>query len=400
LKIAHNYFINFAFFFLILLLICNESFSQSLVRAGLRSSVYGFDSFPDSTWWYNVTSDMASKFDANPESAVIWILGNTTNNGCYLNFPNPNPDSSYSDIYFAWDDKDFNESFLDNFDNNGVKVWLQVEPGFADVSTLIDLVFTQYGHHSSIVGFGVDVEWYKTSSDNNNEGVAVTDEEVESWVNKIRSYNENYQLFTKHWLISKMPPTYRDGMVFVDDSQIFSDMNSMMNEFEDWGKAFAPAKVAFQYGYESDKIWWESLSDPPKEIGDEILRRCPNTSDLYWVDFTAHDIWPENFVPTSIKNDNGTVPKKILLNQNYPNPFNPDTIIRFSIPSIKNSVPVKTQLKVYDTLGKEIATLIDEDMHQGIYEVNFTAENLTSGIYYYKLQAGNIIETKKMIYLK
>jgi len=69
---------------------------------------------------------MASRYPGT-SPAVIWILGYTTNNGCYLNFPKPNPDSSYSKIYFS--NNDGNESYLNDFDDNGVKVWLQVEPG-------------------------------------------------------------------------------------------------------------------------------------------------------------------------------------------------------------------------------------------------------------------------------
>jgi len=384
------------------MLLSNQNiFSQelpSLVRAGLRSSTYGFSSFPDSAWWYNAPADMASNFSEETSPAVIWILGYTTNSGCYLNFPNPTPGTSYSKISFASSDK--NKKYLDDFDSNGVKVWLQVEPGFADVSTLIDLVLTQYGHYKCVVGFGVDVEWYKTSDDNNNEGVAVTDEEAIAWSAKIKTYNDEYLLFTKHWLISKMPPTFRDDIVFVDDSQIFDKMDDMMDEFEDWGKAFTPAKVAFQYGYSSDKKWWKNLSNPPKEIGDEILRRCPNTADLYWVDFTAYDIWPEDFIPTSVKDEKEIIHEKFLLNQNYPNPFNPTTTIKYIIPIVKTTHELSLQLKVYDVLGKEVVALVNEKKSSGVYEVEFDASELTTGIYFYTLSSGNFVQTKKMLLLK
>ncbi len=379
--------------FLIMLFFSQNLFSQELVRAGLRSSTYGFDNFPDSSWWYNATTDMASNFEGKISPAVIWIIGYTTNDGCYLNFPKPSS-GSYPNITFGSRDK--NEKYLDDFDKNGVKVWLQVEPGFADVSTLIDLVLTQYGHHKSVMGFGVDVEWYKTSNDNNNEGVAVTDDEATAWSAKIKTYNEDYLLFTKHWLISKMPPTFRDDIVFVDDSQIFAKMSDMIDEFEEWSKAFTPAKVAYQYGYTSDKIWWKDLSNPPKDIGDEILKKCPNTADLYWVDFTAYEIWPEDFDPTSVDNIQNNEPTGFILNQNYPNPFNPSTIIKYSI--IENETSV--QLKVIDTLGQEIVTLVNQEKDAGTYSVNFDASELTNGVYFYSLRAGEFIETKKMIVLK
>ena len=90
-----------------------------------------------------------------------------------------------------------------------------------------------------------------------------------------------------------------------------------------------------------------------------------------------------------------TLPEKFSLGQNYPNPFNPSTTISFSI---LNSEFIT--LKVFDVLGNEVATLINEEKSAGSYQVEFDASALTSGIYFYKLQAGNFIETKKMILLR
>jgi len=87
------------------------------------------------------------------------------------------------------------------------------------------------------------------------------------------------------------------------------------------------------------------------------------------------------------------------LYQNFPNPFNPSTIISYQLP-----VSSKVTLKVYDVLGKEVATLVDEEKSAGSYEVEFkstgSSHQLASGIYYYQLSAGNFIQTKKMILLK
>jgi hypothetical protein len=84
-----------------------------------------------------------------------------------------------------------------------------------------------------------------------------------------------------------------------------------------------------------------------------------------------------------------------ILKQNYPNPFNPSTIISFSIPNSGF-----TQLKVYDMLGNEIKALISENKEAGNHTVEFNAENLTNGIYFYRFISGNFSETKKMILLK
>jgi hypothetical protein len=90
-----------------------------------------------------------------------------------------------------------------------------------------------------------------------------------------------------------------------------------------------------------------------------------------------------------------TKPTEFQLYQNYPNPFNPSTSIQFSI-IYKHFV----SLKVYDVLGSEVAVLVNEEMNPGNYIVDFIGLNLTSGVYLYKLQAGNYSETKKMILMK
>ena len=88
-------------------------------------------------------------------------------------------------------------------------------------------------------------------------------------------------------------------------------------------------------------------------------------------------------------------PTNFKLEQNYPNPFNPTTNIQFSIPK-QNFVT----LKVYDVLGREVATLVNEEKSTGSYNVSFDASSLSSGVYIYKIQAGNFINSKKMVLLK
>ena len=100
-----------------------------------------------------------------------------------------------------------------------------------------------------------------------------------------------------------------------------------------------------------------------------------------------------------INNINGRIPVKFSLSQNYPNPFNPSTKIRFEIPLTKGGEGV-VSLKVYDILGKEVATLVNEILNPGIYEVTFSVNNLLSGVYFYKLSVGNFTETKKLVFLK
>jgi len=102
-----------------------------------------------------------------------------------------------------------------------------------------------------------------------------------------------------------------------------------------------------------------------------------------------------------INNIEDNIVKEYKLEQNYPNPFNPSTTIKYSIPRSTELHSVKnTTLKVFDILGREVATLINEVQKSGNYEVNFDASNLSSGIYFYKLQNGIFADTKKMILLQ
>jgi hypothetical protein len=90
------------------------------------------------------------------------------------------------------------------------------------------------------------------------------------------------------------------------------------------------------------------------------------------------------------------------LSQNYPNPFNPTTKIKYKIPSTnqEESRNLNVQLKIYDLLGREIKTLINKEQPPGEYEIELNCAELSSGIYFYKLKAGNFIQTKKMILLR
>lgn len=96
-----------------------------------------------------------------------------------------------------------------------------------------------------------------------------------------------------------------------------------------------------------------------------------------------------------IKNISTEIPSIYTLSQNYPNPFNPSTNIQFSIPNVQF-----VSLKIFDMLGKKVANLVNEKLKTGTYETAFDGSNLTSGVYFYRLTAGDYTETKKMLMIK
>jgi hypothetical protein len=112
-------------------------------------------------------------------------------------------------------------------------------------------------------------------------------------------------------------------------------------------------------------------------------------------------IYDKNFQSVvSVHNSQVEVPDKFSLGQNYPNPFNPVTVIRYSIPSNVKSQTSDVRLIVYNMLGMETKTLVNETQHAGNYEIEFNASDLASGIYFYKLEVGKFSDVKRMVLVK
>lgn len=151
-----------------------------------------------------------------------------------------------------------------------------------------------------------------------------------------------------------------------------------------------------------------------KPIGLEYLSNDYNivllTLPLYYIEETQAQEFL-NYVlknkfdtPTGIENDtdNEKIINDYYLSQNYPNPFNPTTTISFTIPNVGDEYirALQTKLIVYDILGREVKTLVNEIKSPGTYEIIFDASDLSSGTYFYRLTSGNFIQTKKMLLVK
>lgn len=138
-------------------------------------------------------------------------------------------------------------------------------------------------------------------------------------------------------------------------------------------------------------------------IVDTLISNMPRPSgmvfdsngNLFITSFSQDNILKVSNLPTALENEANSVVNNFILEQNYPNPFNPSTKISWQSP-----VGSRQTLKVYDILGNELATLVDEFREAGRYEITFDASTLSSGIYFYKLQAGSYVETKKMILIR
>ncbi|MHB9014211.1 MAG: M4 family metallopeptidase [Ignavibacteriaceae bacterium] len=139
-------------------------------------------------------------------------------------------------------------------------------------------------------------------------------------------------------------------------------------------------------------------------VNHDVLQQMPLQSDLITgtgtpISYLQDATFPVWFVigsrVTDVKKESSPIPQTIALQQNYPNPFNPSTIINYQLP-----ISGKVILKVYDLLGREVTTLVNEQQNAGNYSVKFNAGNLPNGVYFYQLKSGDFVSTKKMILLK
>jgi hypothetical protein len=126
-------------------------------------------------------------------------------------------------------------------------------------------------------------------------------------------------------------------------------------------------------------------------LGQQCIGLLTSTSNIAEVGFW----YVPGYIVTSVNDEKDGLPKVYELAQNCPNPFNPQTTIKFALP--KES---KVSLKIYDVLGREVMTLVDRTMSPGVYDVVLDASNIASGVYFYRLTAGEFVQTKKLVLLK
>ena len=254
---------------------------------GIRSS-FGKDNFPSETEMAGFATRMASCYEGSTGTYILIVGTMSGSDTCSLAFP---ISGDYNYIYGSKDDR--YESYLDKCDELGIDVWLQVEPGYADLVTLAGLVLDRYGHHSCVKGFGIDVEWHKPI-EGTDEGTKLSDKDAKKVLDKVRSYNSGYTVFVKHWMTRQLP-SKMEGLIYVNDSQQFGDMNEVIADFSQWAAYYAPQPVMFQIGYNADKWIWngtEYKTNPAKLFGQAIVDGCNSGNDvgIIWVDFTLADV--------------------------------------------------------------------------------------------------------------
>ena len=180
---------------------------------------------------------------------------------------------------------------------------------------------------------------------------------------------------------------------------------SELREYWDYQLMYSGDKFTYTYDAQSNltSVWhyvWLDSSWIPEDIGRGeffmgyiLYDSAVNEYQFfeYWYNIT----FKRKLILTGVESNQGVVAGSYSLSQNYPNPFNPTTTIKYSIPKLSF-----VTIKIYDVLGSEVATLVNEEKPVGNYELTWNAAKLSSGVYFYQLKAGNYVETKKMILMR
>ena len=147
----------------------------------------------------------------------------------------------------------------------------------------------------------------------------------------------------------------------------------------------------FNMGFESTSA---SNTKIMSAIGQSFIGQTKGSNNIIESGFLVDSLF-FNYI-TGIKDNKGpTLPSSYELSQNYPNPFNPTTTIQYALP-----VQLYVRLVVYNTIGQQVEIIVNKQEDPGYHKVVFSGSNLASGIYFYRLQAGDYIKTKKLILLK
>ncbi len=268
-----------------------------------------------------------------------------------------------------------------------------------EINFMKDLFIDKNDH--IYLGYGSDF-----TSDHQNLGIIKSEDDGNSW------FAANDGLISKnvYYIIgdSKGYLFAYDNSSSDDKRGIFKSIdggytwNQVVSEYSLTGFAITSKDYIFaSAGYDAaiysadEGVNWKSLKEglPSNLSGYSIATDKDNNVYLGTIGRSIFRM--KDFVPTGIETEKNTLPKIFSLSQNYPNPFNPSTTIKYQIPASGH-----VTLKVYDVLGREVESLVNEFQTAGSYTRTLNASSLSSGVYFYRLQSGNYSATKKFVLMK
>jgi len=288
---------------------------------------------------------------------------------------------------------------------DGGNNWVELSPAFASAQELID----QYWFDANTGWLcGNDVLLYTT-----NGGISFTNlftnippsgnghisllaikfvNQLTGWIGAANLERNNVYKSTNgglNWVFQSNP-------VSVGDMNQINDI-LFLNTDTGWAIHGTPGSGAIMFTVDGGESW--VIEELSINWFDCLTN---NQNKKLWCGGSYGKVWySDRSFPIGISG-NGNIPVDYKLFQNYPNPFNPTTVISFSIgiPSGQLAVNSFTTLKIYDIVGREVETLLNEQLLPGTYEVDFDGSRYPSGVYYYQLKAGSFINTRKMVLVK
>jgi len=274
-----------------------QELSSNVKMAGWWLSQYGTNNQDgqnqtNTNYWISVAQKMSQKFPGSKPGGIL-VIGyiEGANSATKTSLPFPKPSGTYPNVNFS--SIDTIEPLLAAYDKAGLEVYLQVESADADVPMLMDLIMKRYKHHPSVIGFGVDVEWYHQSK-YPGYGKPLTDDEVIKWANQVKTYNPNYSLTLTHWDATYLSNARPNNVLFLTDSEHIGSLGAAIGNYTSWVDHFAPSQVGFHLGYPSDMDWWSELTDPASSIINPVIEARPNANigGVYWVHFSVTKAFP------------------------------------------------------------------------------------------------------------
>ncbi|MBK7105249.1 MAG: T9SS type A sorting domain-containing protein [Ignavibacteriae bacterium] len=262
-----------------------------------------------------------------------------------------------------------NESCYGNYiTQDGGSTWQSIESMFFDISILenLNLWGIWVYNYPNYIGYGIRKLDQDKKSSILYEFTVLTP--GTNQLEKIHFYNNEIG-----WLLGRVYGYNRDYDIADPITISKSSDGGVTWDLQFFGSTYDNSKINNLYSFDGKTCWAVGDSGTILKSNDEI---------------------------TDVKNVDKKLISNFTLYQNYPNPFNPSTTIKYSIPSNAKNEKSNVKLIVYDILGKEVATLINENKSFGNYEVVFDGTNLSTGVYYYQLKTGDFVQTKKMVLIK
>ncbi|RLD65474.1 MAG: hypothetical protein DRI84_06745 [Bacteroidetes bacterium] len=286
-----------------------------------------------------------------------------------------------------------------DLDNDATTGWSTdwYEAHFSPVGYLISQGFAY-----EPIGAEVMLEWGARTRDDWEVETEGSDKvkNLDYWAADYEEYNGNTDTGSDYEIFNYEVIDKTESLIWQHDGMLLnnsSDDELTMDGNPDW-KAHAIGHDFFEVGesMRAIKMYYMNKSGADYFKSGDVIGFCGMTEtpiDDWGVDMTTRG---EFTVDATVGvSDNSVMVEKFSLANNYPNPFNPSTKIQYSLPTNEF-----VSLKVYDIIGREVATLVNQQQSAGVYDVSFNASNLTSGIYFYKIDAGSFVDVKKMMLIK